>query len=97
MTNEELIAEMLAVSGVPDMETLMDQLKQYREDVIYLDSLVPELVKEFPDHYVAVYQKKVVGTGKYRKILLRKLEKEGIPRDGVAIEFMATNPILLIV
>ena len=37
------------------------KLEQFREDTIFLESIRPELLCQYPDCWIAIYQKEVVG------------------------------------
>jgi hypothetical protein len=79
-----------------DPNVVVAMLDQFKEDCMFLDSIAPELRKDYPDHFVAVYQKQVVATGKNLKNLFRLIDKSDVPRGRVAIEFVRSEPVSMI-
>ena len=61
-----------------------------------LDAMMPELRKDYPDHFVAVYQKQVVGKGKNLKNLIRSLDENGVPKGLAVIEYVSSEPVGMI-
>ena len=87
-------------NGIPVVvdETALTKLwDDSTRDANYLDRHYSELLKQYPDQWVAVYQENVVAKGATLKGVLRKVDKQGIRRSNVAIEYLDTNPLPLII
>ena len=70
---------------------------QYREDAQYFEQHRQELLNEYPDHWLAVYAGRVAATASTLPRLVRCLEKQGLPRGQVFVEYLSRDPDLLIV
>ena len=73
------------------------ELERYTGDMVYFDEHRQELLEQYPERWVAVYDKRVVGAAKSLKRLISKLKKEGIPPGQVYREYVTKDDILLIV
>lgn len=80
-------------SIVINEETLNRRMDEFARDTEFLQSLMPELRKQCPDRWVAVYQEKVVADAPTIKGMMRKLEQKGIPRGQVAAAFIRAKPM----
>lgn len=80
-------------SIVINEETLNRRMDEFARDTEFLQSLMPELRKQCPDRWVAVYQEKVVADAPTIKGMMRKLERKGIPRGRVAAAFIRAKPM----
>jgi hypothetical protein len=68
-------------------EEISKRLGQYTEDVEYFYQKYEGLRRRFPDQFVAVYGKRIVGHGKNISRLVRQLEKDGYDTGSVFIQF----------
>jgi len=57
------------------------------QDFIYAHR--DELVKQYPDQWIAVYRKDIVGHHKDLLSLVRKLRASGVPLQHVALEMLS--------
>lgn len=80
-------------SIVINEETLNRRMDEFARDTEFLQSLMPELRKQCPDRWVAVYQEQVVADAPTIKGMMRKLERKGIPRGRVAAAFIRAKPM----
>lgn len=80
-------------SIVVNEETLNRRMDEFARDTEFLQSLMPELRKQCPDRWVAVYQEKVVADAPTIKGMMLKLERKGIPRGRVAAAFVRAKPM----
>ena len=80
-------------SIVINEETLNRRMDEFARDTEFLQSLMPELRKQCPDRWVAVYQERVVADAPTIKGMMRKLERKGIPRGRVAAAFIRAKPM----
>ena len=78
---------------VTDEEGLMKHREQSWKDHEFLVAHREELLKQYPDKWVAVYQEKVVAVAPTMRGLFRKVEAQGIRRGDVKGEFLDTNPM----
>ena len=62
----------------------------------YLRENHAELLKEYPDQWVAVYEQRVVASDSTIKGVFNKVDQMGICRGDVVGEFMDTNPTPMI-
>ena len=66
--------------------------KQFREDIIWFQSHRKELVAQYPDHWVAVYRKGVVGAAEDIEDLMTHLKANNLPIGSTYVDFAATKP-----
>lgn len=79
-----------------DRRTLTTHLDQFREDTEFLENLRPELQKKYPNCWVAIYKKQVVGTGATLKEVIQELEKNNVPKSRAVIDYLRTEPITMV-
>lgn len=79
-----------------DIGVIASHLDQFAQDTRFLESLRPELQKQHPDSWVAIYKKKVVSTGASLREIMQSLEKQGIPKSRAVVDYLKTDPITLI-
>ena len=70
-----------------------DELTRFREDSQYLDHHHDQFVRQYPDQWIAIYNKKVVGVHGDFEMLLEVLRKKGISPGNVVIELMSTEKV----
>lgn len=85
------------MSGVidpPEITTqVKDELARFREDSQYLDRHHDRFVKQYPDQWIAIYHKKVVGVHSDFEMLLEMLRKKGVSPGEAVIELMTTEKV----
>ncbi len=76
---------------------LVKELETFEENLKWIDQHYDALKNKYPDQWVAVFNKKVVGNHKNLKKIIRKL-KESFPQnfDHIATEYISTKKIELI-
>ncbi len=72
------------------------ELERFRDDAIYLDEHREELMKKYPERWVAVYNKQVVADAKDHKKLIEKLKDKGISPGRVYRAYLSSKEELLI-
>jgi hypothetical protein len=77
-------------------ELVQQELKQYRSDAEYFEEHRAELLEQYPERWVAIYNQQVVGVAKDAKRLKRQLERKGIPPGRVVREYLTQKEELLI-
>ncbi len=75
---------------------VQQELKRYHNDALYFEENRQELIKQYPERWIAVYNKQVVGTAKDPKRLLAQLKRKGIPPSEVFRGHLTTKEDLLI-
>jgi hypothetical protein len=78
-------------------QDLVKELEAFEGNLKWIDEHYDALKNKYPDQWVAVFNKKVVGNNKNLKKIIRKL-KESFPQnyDHVATEYISTKKIELI-
>lgn len=77
-------------------EFVQQELEQYRNDAEYLEAHREELLEQYPERWVAIYNQQVVGVAKDAKGLKKQLERKGIPPGRVFREYLTHKEELLI-
>ena len=73
------------------------EMRHFDEDIQFANENAREIRRLYPDHWVAVYDKQVVGADEDLRRLLRGLKAQGYPPGKSLIRLMETNPMNLIV
>ena len=71
--------------------------KQFHEDVIWFETHRKELVDKYPDHWVGVYRKEVVGAAEDIEDLMTQMKADQVPILRSYIDFVATKPKLWVI
>ena len=79
-----------------DLGVLMSHLDQFAEDTRFLESIRPELQSKYPDCWIAVYGKQIVGTSPKLRDLMTQLAKNDVPPSRAVVDFLRKEPIALI-
>ena len=64
--------------------------------MLYFDQHRQELLQQYPEHWVAIYNQQVVGAAKNLKRLIRQLERSGIAAGQLFRECLTEQADLLI-
>jgi hypothetical protein len=75
---------------------IQHEIERYRADALYFEENREELVRQYPDRWIAIYGQRVVGTAKRLPVLVKQLERRGFPRGRVYIERASTKDDMLI-
>ena len=81
----------------PDFEDIEADLRQFEKDTEYLQAHWEEWREQYPDHYVLVYEKKLVSVSTDLKEAIRLAESKGVKPGLAAREFFSTNTDYLII
>ena len=81
------IKNVIAAAG--GEEAIELRLRRFEEDVRYLHSLRQELLKNYLDQWVAVYERKLVAHSKNLSKVRQQLSAKRIPQNETVIEFIA--------
>ena len=88
-TQEEL-KKLLEEPG--EKERISERLAYQRRNFEFFEKHAKELLKKYPDEWVAVYNEEVVGSDKDFLVLLGRLTKAGMSTAKVIIQLIETNP-----
>ena len=77
-------------------KALMEEMDEYQEIVLRMRKERPHLAADYPDKWVAMGREGLLAAGDSMDQVLAQLEAQGVDGVDVVIEFMDTNPPLLI-
>ncbi len=92
--SETYVAKIVEDMGGPG--AILDDLEEFRQLVDRLWSERAELMERHPDRWVAVGADGVVAIGDSMRAVLNEVEDLGMRRRDVVVEFLDTDPPLLI-
>jgi hypothetical protein len=72
------------------------ELDRFTADMIYVEQHREELLRQYADRWIAVYNEQVVAAAKDLKRLIRSLERKGLSPGHVYREYLTENEDLLI-
>lgn len=75
---------------------VQQELERFTADMLYFDQHRHELLRQYPDKWVAIYQNQVVATAKTLPRLVKQLERKGIPKGRAFVEYVTAKEDLLI-
>ncbi len=78
-----------------DEKTILKQLRSFRESTSWITKNVQRLRSKYPDQYVAVYDRKVIGTDVDFDLLFKRLDGK-YNMSHVAIEFIPSEELILV-
>jgi hypothetical protein len=78
------------------MNTVQDELERFKQDTSYYEAHYQELLEEYPEQWVAIYDQQVVGVAKDLKRLVARLQRKGIPPGRAFVEYVTAKEDLLI-
>ena len=61
------------------MNQVQTELQHFRKDTAYYGTYHEELLKKYPEQWVAIFDQQVVGTSQDYEQLLTELEEKGVP------------------
>ena len=82
--------------NIGDPAHVAKDLAAFSRAAARLSKRYPELLKQYPDEWIAVRRGRVVVHTKTHDELISHLDDHDIPRDDLFIRFMATKPRTLI-
>ena len=92
--DEDYVKEV--IEGLGGAKALMDEADEYREIVLRMRKEHSSLLVRHPDKWVAMGQEGVLAVGDSMNEVLSEVEGRGLHGADVVIEFMDTDPPLLI-
>ena len=72
-------------------EAIELRIRRFEEDFQYLQSLWYDLMHNYLNQWVAVYEKSLVAHGKTISELRKKLIAKGIPQNEAVIDYVASE------
>ena len=75
---------------------MLKGLKEFSSDMDWMDAKLDRLRKEYPNKYIAVNNRKIVGSDPNLQNLLRKLKRKKLNPGEIPVEFIAEKPPRLI-
>jgi len=78
------------------MHELQAELQRFKRDTQYYEVHREELLAQYPEEWVAVFNQQVVGAAPDFEQLLAMLEQSGIPVERTLIEHVTRKEELLI-
>jgi hypothetical protein len=78
------------------MQQQRAELERFHHDTAYLQGHWDELLHQYPEQWIAIFNRAVVGAAPEFDQLLTELQKKGIPMGKARIERMTRGDDLLI-
>ena len=78
------------------MQEKQAELRRFRRDAEYYEAHRLELIGQYPEHWVAVFNEQVVGADPDFERLRDQLQERGVPGERVFIEHATEKDELLI-
>ena len=77
-------------------ESQQESLDRFQQDIDYYESCYEELLQQYPEQWVAILNRTVVGSDTDLDRLLSRLNSEGIPIEKALIEHVTAEEDVLI-
>ncbi len=74
----------------------LEEIKQFREDGVWLEERKDELKKKYPNQWVAILNKKVVGISPDYSSLIESLKRKNVELGKVVVEYLSTTEEIFI-
>ena len=81
------------LEGIAAENKLYESTMALSESQEFIYAHRDELVKQYPDQWIAVHRKEVIGHNKDLLSLVRELRKSGLPLQNIALEMLGTKDI----
>ena len=78
------------------LQKAAEALKQFEKDDEFLQANYDRWKEEYPDQWVAVFQKQLVGVGDTLKEVLQQAENEGATRHRLTIKLLVTKYVPMV-
>ena len=85
------------LEGIADQSKLREAAAGFEQSCSYINSNRENLLKQYPNHWIAVHKFQVLAADKDLRNLINTLRRKGIHLEQVAVELLTSeqNPILL--
>ena len=78
------------------MNQVQAELQQFKKDTAYYEAHHEELLKKYPEQWVAIFDQQVVGASPDYEKLFDDLQAKGYSVGHVLVEYLTTHDELLI-
>ena len=75
----------------PDFDAIRKNLRQFEKDTNYIQAHWDEWTEKYPDHYVLVYDEKLISASTDLKEVIRLAEDQGVDPGHAARAFFSTD------
>jgi hypothetical protein len=82
---------------IGDPRQIAESMRRFEKSTSYVHANYRRLLRKYPDTWIAVLDGQVRATATSVPALLRKMDKQGLPRAETHLEFLDSNPPILIV
>ena len=76
-----------------DTAEYAERARRFREDSLYFNEREEEFARQYPDQWVAVYNKQFAGADKDLRRLMKDLRESGYPAIDAVIRPMSTEDV----
>ena len=83
-----------AIDAAGGLAEFRRQSEHYRENLRFLESRKPELIKKHDKMWIAVYNSALAASSKNLPELLKALEKQRVPEEEALIQYISSEDIL---
>ena len=73
------------------MDNTQTELDRFHDDGQWFSDHYDALVKQYPDHWVAIYNRKVVGASRDSDALFATLKKKGVPINHAFFKYLTSE------
>ena len=73
------------------MTQVQAELERFKKDTAYYEAHHEELLKKYPDQWVAIFDQQVVGISPDYELLLTRLEEERVPIERTLFKLLTQN------
>ena len=74
------------------LKEIGQSLAQFSADHVFIDDHQVEWTLKYPDRWVVVRDRKLVGYGKDRRRLFQSVRNRGVDLSSAAVRFLSTKP-----
>ena len=72
------------------------EFEQYQKDIEYAETQHEELLRQYPEQWVAILNEQVVGSDSDVYQLIEQLRKQGVPTERIVLRHLTEQEELLI-
>ena len=95
-SNELLDQACAMIEEMGGAQSLIDDLAEFRQLRVRMSEEHAALIEQYPDRWVAVGLDGLLAVGESQDEVLQTIDDKGIPRSDVVVEYLDTNPPVLI-
>ncbi len=87
---------MALVESMGGAQKIVDEMREYEKIADRMLSEWDSLMEKYPDKWVAMGKEGLVSVGDSMEEVIEDVESQGVPEKDVVIEFLDTDPPILI-